>query len=489
MRVAQLRAKPGVDNTITGYAAMFNSQSEDLGGFVEVIRPGAFTKTLANDADIRCLFNHDESLILGRTKSKTLTVTQDEVGLYFECQLPNTTVARDLYESISRGDVDQCSFGFYCNDDNWIPSADGFSLLREVIEADVFDVSAVTYPAYQATSVNARSLFPDGVEGIELRKATALQAIEEKKAQALRDAMSTASAGALIPQGFAPKFEKAKKAIRGEDPFNSVDEANGIINWADGDTEDRSANSPVTNKDKAAKGFAYVANDGSKRSDYMLPHHSVADGQLVHSYAGTKQATADFNSGAVPVPEQFRSDVNQHLSSEASIWDSEDDADIIWDDAEDSDNELNSAAPQGELRKTKKVAGIELPASSFAYVGDEKDTSTWKLPIHFPGDAAKTVNHIKNALARFPDTKGIPASDSSAVWHKIVGAAKAHGIKVNEKKSLDVVVEVRTEEIAETVVTEPVVVVEPVVEVPAETAEAESERMRLQVRARLAMSV
>jgi hypothetical protein len=79
--------------------------------------------------------------------------------------------------------------------------------------------------------------------------------------------------------------------------------------------------------------------------------------------------------------------------------------------------------------KTKKVAGVNLSASSFAFVGDLEKPETWKLPIYFPGDAAKTRNHIKNALERFAATI-IPDNERAEVWRMIVGAAKAHGIRV-----------------------------------------------------------
>jgi hypothetical protein len=78
----------------------------------------------------------------------------------------------------------------------------------------------------------------------------------------------------------------------------------------------------------------------------------------------------------------------------------------------------------------KTVAGVALPASSFAHIGDEGDVSTWKLPIHFPNDVKKTVNHIKNAAHRFSEVKGIPEREESAVWRRIVAAARCHGIPV-----------------------------------------------------------
>src|SRR5262245_49385981 len=164
---AEVRAKADGTKVITGYAAMFNSPSQDLGEFVEVIKPGAFTKSLANGADVRCLFNHDESMVLGRTTAGTLRLSEDSVGLRFECELGNQSYATDLYESIKRGDINQCSFGFYCTADRWVQISEAPGVMREVLEAEVFDVSPVTFPAYQATSLNARSMFPDGKEHVE----------------------------------------------------------------------------------------------------------------------------------------------------------------------------------------------------------------------------------------------------------------------------------------------------------------------------------
>jgi hypothetical protein len=84
--------------------------------------------------------------------------------------------------------------------------------------------------------------------------------------------------------------------------------------------------------------------------------------------------------------------------------------------------------------KTKRVSGVDLPSSSFGYVGDVNVTNTWKHAIHVPGDERKTVNLIKNALARFHETKGIPEEALHSVWLKVAGAAAAHGIKVEQKE-------------------------------------------------------
>lgn len=165
-------------NVISGYAAVFNSLSADLGGFKERIVPGAFKNALQKKADVRCLVNHEPSQVLGRTSSGTLTLEEDSKGLKFRCQLPNTSYARDVVESIKRGDMSQCSFGFSVNEQRWLESKDKDQpTIRELVDVDLFDVSVVTYPAYDDTSVAARNLWPQGVPAaiVEFRsRATAL---------------------------------------------------------------------------------------------------------------------------------------------------------------------------------------------------------------------------------------------------------------------------------------------------------------------------
>ena len=162
---------------ITGTAVVYNSLSEDM-GFREMISPGAFKDCLSTNPDVRCLFNHDESRILGRTIAETLELTDDDRGLHFRCILPDTSVGRDLAVSIDRGDVSQCSFGFMCEDDEWTETND--YMLRTVKVATLFDVSPVTFPAYTATSVGMRSLFPDGDIQIPERKK-----VEEKRSNTI----------------------------------------------------------------------------------------------------------------------------------------------------------------------------------------------------------------------------------------------------------------------------------------------------------------
>lgn len=144
---------------ISGYAARFNSLSGDLGGFREIIRPGAFRSAIAT-SDIRALWNHDANMVLGRTKAGTLRVEETDGGLYVEIDPPDTAAGRDALEMIRRGDVTQMSFAFKLapGGDTWSKASDG-TARREITRfAEVFDVSPVTYPAYADTEVSVRSL-------------------------------------------------------------------------------------------------------------------------------------------------------------------------------------------------------------------------------------------------------------------------------------------------------------------------------------------
>ena len=143
---------------IAGHAALFDSVSEDLGGFRERIRPGAFAASLAAD-DVRALFNHDPNVILGRNRAGTLRLTEDERGLGIEIDPPDTQAARDLMVSIARGDVSQMSFGFSVGPggQTWEKDAQG-GVLRTLTAVRLFDVSPVVFPAYPDTAVAVRAL-------------------------------------------------------------------------------------------------------------------------------------------------------------------------------------------------------------------------------------------------------------------------------------------------------------------------------------------
>lgn len=153
--------------TISGYAAVFNTLSDDLGGFREKIAPGAFKRSLKENADVRALIDHSPTKILGRSRAGTLEMREDKVGLRVDIHPPDTQVGRDIIESIRRGDVDQMSFGFQTINDAWI-TVEG-EQVRELRDVDLFDVSVVTFPAYPDTSAAVRSL---GQWRLESNKAT-----------------------------------------------------------------------------------------------------------------------------------------------------------------------------------------------------------------------------------------------------------------------------------------------------------------------------
>lgn len=148
---------------LSGYAAVFNDPSVPL-PFSERIAPGAFRKTLSETPDVRLLINH-EGLPLARTKNGTLTLTEDEVGLRFDADLPDTTEARDLWTLIQRGDVDQMSFAFRVIRQKWSPDRTERTL-TEVSLADG-DVSVVTYPAYPTTTVEAREHLASAIQAVK----------------------------------------------------------------------------------------------------------------------------------------------------------------------------------------------------------------------------------------------------------------------------------------------------------------------------------
>jgi HK97 family phage prohead protease len=138
-----------------GYAAVFNSMSEDLGGMREMIAPGAFRAAIT-ECDVRALIDHNPSLIIGRNTAGTLRMVEDDHGLGVEIDLPDTSYARDLIVSMERKDITGMSFGFVTIHDSW-RMVDG-GPVRDLAECLLFDVSIVTYPAYTDASVALRSL-------------------------------------------------------------------------------------------------------------------------------------------------------------------------------------------------------------------------------------------------------------------------------------------------------------------------------------------
>jgi len=146
---------------IRGYAAVFDQWSQPLGGFREIIRPGAFSRTLAQPPlGLAALYNHNSDYVLGRVDNGTLRLQEDDHGLHFEIQPPATQWARDLLESIRRRDVREASFSFSPVKEQWGEGViDGQrTTTRELLDVTLYEVSPVAFPAYTGTETNTRSL-------------------------------------------------------------------------------------------------------------------------------------------------------------------------------------------------------------------------------------------------------------------------------------------------------------------------------------------
>lgn len=166
-------AKDDEKMIIEGYALRFNTESNPLGinqKFVETIDPNSLEN--ADLSDVRCLIDHNSSYVLGRTTAKTLNLKVDDEGLHFRCQLPNTTYAKDLYENVKLGNINQCSFGFSVDEDGDTFEKRNDGLFKRTIKKikSLQDVSVVTYPAYKDTDVAPA-----------LRSIEMIQEDEEKK--------------------------------------------------------------------------------------------------------------------------------------------------------------------------------------------------------------------------------------------------------------------------------------------------------------------
>lgn len=150
----EVRAE-GAKRTLTGYAAVWNSDTTIGDYFVERIAPGAFTKAL-RESDILALVNHDWGRVVGRTRSKTLRLMEDERGLKVEIDVPDTTDGNDLWTLVERGDISGMSFSFRATKQEWDESGD--IPHRTVLEAELYEVTATPIPAYPDTTLAKRSL-------------------------------------------------------------------------------------------------------------------------------------------------------------------------------------------------------------------------------------------------------------------------------------------------------------------------------------------
>lgn len=152
------------ENVIEGYAAVFNKDSVDFGGWTERIAPGAFSDVTGNDAV--ALFNHDNNLVLGRN-GVNVTISQDPTGLRYSVRLPDTTLGRDIKELVKSGIIHQSSFAFTVSEQEWKHNKDTPSVRTITKIKRLYDVSPVTSPAYPDATIGARSFQSTKPEGLE----------------------------------------------------------------------------------------------------------------------------------------------------------------------------------------------------------------------------------------------------------------------------------------------------------------------------------
>lgn len=182
------RAEPeGEQKIIEGYFAVFNRETELFPGAYEMIAPEAFHSTLGSD--IRALANHDTTLVLGRNKAGTLELKTDSHGLYGKITINDKdTDALNLYERVKRGDVNQCSFGFYITAEETEWRDDG-TVKWTIKEVELLEVSVCTFPQYEDTGVQARG---KEVEDHQKRK---LEITKKQLKEKLKDGIKTNYAG------------------------------------------------------------------------------------------------------------------------------------------------------------------------------------------------------------------------------------------------------------------------------------------------------
>ena len=135
---------------LSGYAAIFN-QVTQIFDFDEQVLPGAFKRSLDEGADVRALYNHQDSDVIARRSGGTLELTEDSKGLSFRMKVPNTQAARDLVENIRHGNISGMSMGFVVQREEWREAGDRY--LRSLVDVELIEISPVTFPAYEGTSI------------------------------------------------------------------------------------------------------------------------------------------------------------------------------------------------------------------------------------------------------------------------------------------------------------------------------------------------
>lgn len=133
---------------VVGYGSIWNSRSENLGGFYEYISPDAISQETIEKSDVRALINHNPDLVLARSTAGNLSLSVDEKGLRYEFSIPETSYGKDLAINMKNGNINQSSFAFTVGSDEWSTDEDGNDIRTITSIEKLYDVSPVTYPAY-----------------------------------------------------------------------------------------------------------------------------------------------------------------------------------------------------------------------------------------------------------------------------------------------------------------------------------------------------
>jgi HK97 family phage prohead protease len=222
---------------LRGYAAVFGVETVICGYFRERIDPGAFTDSIAND-DVPAQFNHDPNYVLGRTSNKTVRLAQDGKGLVYEVDLNDQDPdALRVGAKVARGDVNGSSFAFSCEqegDEEWVRDDPAKLPLRIIKRAKLYDVAPVTSPAYETTSVSARSAERAAASAVRASEGTGEEAGEEQAELVAYQGLQTLlaqlaglqkAASTLIGELIADETESPTEGAAEEDAEESVEEA------------------------------------------------------------------------------------------------------------------------------------------------------------------------------------------------------------------------------------------------------------------------
>ena len=288
--------------TVAGYAAVFNEETligDRRFGFREVILPGAFAGSL--DRDVRLLFNHDPNVVLARSANGTLRLAEDSRGLRFEADVAETRWGDDVLQLVRRGDVTQASFAFEVEEEAWEHGTDE-PPLRKVVRAKLWDVSVVTFPAYDGTSVWARQA---GVVLVPVAWGTGERVLLEVK-----DAMDRAETRGAVPSDVSDKLA----------PEDTPWEAPTLSDFTDQSWDELSAEE----KRRIAGHYAWSRTMPPETfGDLKLPHHRPSDGAVVWRGVAAAMAALMGARGGVDIPDEDRRRVYNHLARHYRQFDRE----------------------------------------------------------------------------------------------------------------------------------------------------------------------